>query len=198
MIHPSTEVRFISDMIGHGVFARTLIPAGTITWALDDLDREYTPYQVKAMDPITQNSFLRYTYRNKRGNYVLLWDHTRYMNHSFNPNCMATAYNFEVAIRDIQPGEQLTNDYGTLNIVEPFEPAHEGIGRRIVTPDDLDIYYQQWDDQVVNVLPQIIEVYQPLGSLLSHETWKTLAEAAKGNIKLQSIRYNFCGRDFFE
>ncbi|HAV55880.1 MAG TPA: SET domain-containing protein-lysine N-methyltransferase, partial [Aequorivita sp.] len=43
MIHPKTELKFISDQIGYGVVATEFIPAGTITWALDDLDREFTP-----------------------------------------------------------------------------------------------------------------------------------------------------------
>ena len=45
MIYPKTELRFISDEIGHGVVATEFIPAGTITWALDKLDREFTPTQ---------------------------------------------------------------------------------------------------------------------------------------------------------
>jgi hypothetical protein len=37
MIHPWTELRFINDSIGYGVFATQFIPKGTIVWALDDL-----------------------------------------------------------------------------------------------------------------------------------------------------------------
>ena len=32
MIHPDTELRFISDEVGYGVFATALIGRGTITW----------------------------------------------------------------------------------------------------------------------------------------------------------------------
>ena len=45
-----------------------------------------------------------YAYRNASGNYILCWDHARFVNHSFNSNCLTTAYDFEIAIRDIQPG----------------------------------------------------------------------------------------------
>ena len=31
------------------------------------------------------------------------------VNHSFKSTCMSTAYDFEIAIRDIYPGEQLTD-----------------------------------------------------------------------------------------
>ena len=49
MIHPHTELRFINDEIGHGVVATQFIPAGTITWVLDELDRTFTPKQFQKM-----------------------------------------------------------------------------------------------------------------------------------------------------
>jgi hypothetical protein len=48
MIHPNTELRFISPEVGYGVVAREFIPKGTITWVLDELDREFTPEQFNA------------------------------------------------------------------------------------------------------------------------------------------------------
>ena len=42
MIHPKTELQFINKEIGYGVVATEFIPAGTITWVLDKLDREFT------------------------------------------------------------------------------------------------------------------------------------------------------------
>lgn len=38
MIHPNTELKFISNQVGYGVVATSFIPAGTITWVLDKLD----------------------------------------------------------------------------------------------------------------------------------------------------------------
>ena len=112
MIHPKTELRLISDEIGYGVVAKEFIPAGTITWALDELDREFTPEHVKKMNPFYQNILETYCYRNNKGNLVLCWDYGRYVNHSFKSNCLSTAYDFEIAIRDIEAGEELTDDYG--------------------------------------------------------------------------------------
>jgi uncharacterized protein len=54
MIHPNTELRFISPEVGYGVVAREFIPKGTITWVLDELDREFTPEQFNAFDPAYQ------------------------------------------------------------------------------------------------------------------------------------------------
>ena len=137
MIHPKTELKFISNDIGHGVVATEFIPAGTITWALDKLDREFSPEAFKAMDALYQDIFETYTFRNNNGNLVLCWDNGRYVNHSFNSNCLSTAYDFEIAIRDIHPGEQLTDDYGYLNISKPFRGIDEGTKRKVVYPDDL-------------------------------------------------------------
>jgi len=84
MIHPHTELRFISNEIGHGVFATKLIPAGTITWVLDKLDRVFTSTEFQALDPVYQNILDYYTFRNNKGQYVLFWDNGRYVNRSFN------------------------------------------------------------------------------------------------------------------
>jgi hypothetical protein len=51
MIHPDTELQFINDKIGYGVVATKLIPKGTITWALDKLDRIFSPEEVRKLDP---------------------------------------------------------------------------------------------------------------------------------------------------
>ena len=39
MLHPHTELRFVSPEIGYGIFATAFIPKGTITWVKDELDR---------------------------------------------------------------------------------------------------------------------------------------------------------------
>ena len=165
MIHPDTELRFISNEIGYGVVATKFIPAGTVTWVLDQLDREFTPLELQQMAPIYQNILDTYTFRNNKGNYILCWDNGRYVNHSFNSNCLTTAYDFEIAIRDIQPGEQLTDDYGYLNIPLPFRAADEGTRRKIVYPDDLLKYYKVWDNKIKKVFGNITKQQQPLRGL---------------------------------
>ena len=89
MIHPDTEVRFISEEIGYGIVATKLIPEGTITWVQDELDLVYTPQQVEKMSPHTQEMIDKFTFRNNKGNYVMCWDTAKYVNHSFNSNCLS-------------------------------------------------------------------------------------------------------------
>lgn len=187
MIFPKTELRFISKNIGYGVVATEFIPKGTITWALDALDTEFTPQQVSKMDAKYQKILDFYTYRNNRGNFVLCWDFGRYVNHSFNANCISTAYDFEVAIRDIHPGEQLTDDYGYLNITEPFEAEDEGTQRKIVYPDDLLQHHQVWDEKVKAVFPLIPELNQPLRSFIPEDVWQKIEKIAAGKDEMLSI-----------
>lgn len=191
MIHPKTELRFISKEVGYGVFATDFIPAGTITWVLDKLDREFRPEEFFAMDLVYQNIIDTYTFRNNIGNYVLCWDHGRFVNHSFNSNCLTTAYDFEIAIRDILPGEQLTDDYGYLNIKDPFTAEDEGTERKIVYPDDLVRYYKVWDAQILKVFGKINAYEQPLRVLIKDELWDKVQKIIAGKQQIDSILNNY-------
>lgn len=201
MIHPKTELRFINDVVGYGVVAKEFIPAGTITWVLDGLDREFTPEDVSKMDPLFQDIIETYTYRNNRGNLVLCWDNGRYVNHSFNSSCLTTAYDFEIAVRDIYPGEQLTDDYGYLNISYPFRAIDEGTKRKLVYPNDLLKYHQRWDRKLRENFPKIIKVDQALDRLISQEKWSIIREIISGERRMDSILVNYYnpkGKEIFE
>lgn len=191
MIHPNTRLEFISEKVGHGVVATKFIPAGTITWVLDDLDREFTPKQYQKMNSPYKEILDFYTYRNNKGNYILCWDNGRFVNHSFNSNCLTTAYDFEVAIRDIHPGEQLTDDYGYLNIQAPFRGIDEGTRRKTVYPDDLPRYYKIWDKKIGAVFYRIPDLDQPLKPLLKTKVLKQIEAVFSGKEELASILNNY-------
>ena len=191
MIHPHTELRFISNEIGYGVVATQFMPAGTITWALDNLDREFSPLEFQQMEPIYQTILDTYTFRNNKGNFVLCWDNGRYVNHSFNSNCLTTAYDFEIAIRDIHPGEQLTDDYGYLNITQPFRGIEEGTKRKVVYPDDLLKYYKVWDNKIKKVFVKIPTLNQPLKTVISQENWQKIEQIISGKEQMDSILTNY-------
>ena len=188
MIHPDTELRFINEKIGYGVVALKPIPRGTITWALDKLDRIFSPEQVRSMDPLYQQVLDKYTYRKSEGNHILCWDNARFVNHSSHANCLTTAYEFEIAIRDIAAGEELTDDYGYLNIEEPFEVVPEpGSSRQVVYPNDLLRYYPEWDDKLLQAFPRILTVDQPLYQLLERSIQEKVESIVAGKIKMDSI-----------
>jgi hypothetical protein len=191
MIHPKTELQFINKEIGYGVVATEFIPAGTITWVLDKLDREFTPAELGSLEPLYQSILDTYTFRDNKGRFILCWDNARYVNHSFNSNCLTTAYDFEVAIRDIHVGEQLTDDYGYLNIPQPFRGIDEGTRRKIVYPDDLLKYYKVWDKKLQLVFPKIPNLDQPLKPLFSENLWNLISAIAEGKKMMDSIKNNY-------
>jgi hypothetical protein len=191
MIHPKTELRYISNEVGYGVVATEQIPAGTITWVLDKLDREFSPLDIQNLEPIYQEILDTYTFRNNKGNFVLCWDNGRFVNHSFNSNCLSTAYDFEIAIRDIEVGEQLTDDYGYLNIPRPFRASDEGTKRKTVYPDDLLRYSKVWDKKLQKPFTKILQLEQPLERLLSQETLDKIAAIVSGKEEMASIVENY-------
>jgi hypothetical protein len=164
MIHPATELRFVNEQVGYGVVATALIPRGAITWVKDDLDQTFTPAEIQAMAPPYRQILDKYTYVDESGLHVLCWDIARFVNHSCDPTCRAPGYDLEVAVRDIQPGQELTDDYGSLNIGPGFTVCRCGSPRcrRQIAPDDLVRYAQEWDAELRAVLPSIEKVDQPL------------------------------------
>lgn len=177
MIHPDTEVRFISKEKGWGLVASKLIPRGTITWVHDDLDQIFTQDQILHMNPFIKKHLETYSFTNKNGDKVLCWDNGKFVNHSFNPSCFSTAYDFEIAIRDIHPGEELTDDYGYLNVEKPFQGIDENTVRKVVYPDDILTFHQQWDALIMENAPEVLKVSQCLKPLISEKTWNEFTTA---------------------
>lgn len=188
MIHPDTELKYISSDKGNGVVATAFIPKGTITWVHDKLDRVFKISQVEKMDEEYRPLIDHYCFRDNKGSYILCWDHGKYVNHSFQSNCLTTPYNFEIAVRDINVGEELTDDYGYLNIEQPFKALPEkGSKRRIVKPDDLTKYFNVWDKQISESIETLKFVNQPLEYLLSNKTKRKIDRILNGKLPLESI-----------
>lgn len=181
-MHPSTKIQYLSDLVGCGVVAREFIPKGTLIWVRDPLDRILDAGEVRALPELAREYSLTYMYRNYLGQYVLLWDHGKYVNHSFHPNCMPTPYGCDIVIRDIAPGEELTEDYGLLNIIQDFSPQPESgpANRDVVRGDDLVRHAAQWDQELNEALREITKVSQPLWTLLSSASAQELEGVSMG------------------
>jgi len=110
------------------------------------------------------------------------------MNHSFRSNCLSTSYNFEVAIRDIAINEELTDDYGYLNLTESFTPEDEGVARKVVKPDDTLELYKEWDKTLEALFPLIESLDQPLSELLSKKIKTEINQVASGNKSMLSTK----------
>ncbi len=188
MIHPDTELRFINDAIGYGVFATRLIPKGTITWILDDLDQRFSEAYVLSLDLPRRERMLKYCYRDDQGDYILCWDIARYVNHSFNSSCIATPYRFELASRDIYPGQELTDDYGYFNLDQPFYCFPEaGCSRTVVMPNDILERYPEWDRRAASAMACFNQVAQPLRHLIEPRFVNKVKAIAAGLEPMDSI-----------
>lgn len=186
MIHPHSEVRYISEEKGYGLFATQLIPKGTITWVRDQLDREFTEAELLAFAEPIRERIIHYSYRNREGNYIFCWDNTRYMNHENTPDTCVTPYNLEIAVRDILPGEEITNHYGMLNITEPLVlPEPYNI---TVAGDDLLRYAPLWDGLLREAFPLLMQVAQPLRPYMQLSDWERAAAVSCGSLPLESVR----------
>ncbi len=188
MIHPDTELRFINESIGFGVFATKLIPKGTITWILDELDLAYDESYVMSLEPMRRDRLLKYSFRDEKGQYILCWDIARYVNHSFDSALITTPYKFELAARDLYPGDEITDDYGYFNLDVPFECHPEPHSSRTkVMPDDILSYYPEWDRKAADAMQYFNQVEQPLLYLIDPVYQDKVAAIAEGTASLDSI-----------
>jgi hypothetical protein len=190
MVHPDTELRFVSPTMGWGVFATRSIPRGTITWALDVLDQRFPPTSVAALPAYARAQLEKYSYIDGRGVHILCWDHARFFNHSCAANCLSVGYEFELAVRDIAVGEELTDDYGTLNPAEPFPCECGAAGCRTqVLPDDLVRLGGHWNTLARDAFFLIRTVPQPLWEIVAERT--TVEAALDDPNRLRPIQYHF-------
>ncbi len=188
MIHPHTELKCIDPVLGYGVFATAFIPKGTLVFVKDPFDIEVTPEQFNAMGDLLKLQTERYSYIDERGIRIVSWDMAKYVNHRCNCNSISTGYGFEIALRDIQPGEEITDDYGLFNIPEPMTLTCACPNcRGQVRADDLDHYHSQWDQQVQDALTQVTSVAQPLWSLLDADTIEQLTGYLQHRVPYKSV-----------
>jgi uncharacterized protein len=193
MLHPQVELRFIDDQMGYGVFATQFIPAGTIVWVRDALDQAFSAERLAALDEHYQAIVTKYCYVDVRGDFVLCWDHGRYVNHRCEPTCRSAGYDFEIAVRDIHVGEELTDDYGSLNIEYDFR-CHCGASscRGELIPGDLLRYSERWDAEIAEPFMKIGEVPQPLWYLVTESEKAQVAEVLAGQAPIASCLAHYC------
>lgn len=189
MIHPSTELRLVSPHVGYGVFASQLIPKGSLVFVQDPLDIEITPEQYQELNETSRQLAEKYSYIDARGNRILSWDAGKYVNHSCNPNTMSTAWGFEVALRDIEPGEEITDEYALFNLEWEMDCCcgHDAC-RGKIRPDDAWMHYRLWDRSIRSAVTAIPSVEQPLIACLDDLTRSSLDQYLAGSTRYRSVR----------
>ena len=192
MIHPDSELRFVSPAIGYGLFATRPIPRGSITWVGDPLDQIISAEKLKTLPESLAGLAHRYSYVNGRGERILCWDHGRFVNHSCAATCLSPGFDFEIAVRDIAAGEEITDDYGTLNLDEPFRCLCGAPWcRGQVLPDDPVRHAVEWDLRLAGAFPEIARVAQPLWDLVAEK--EAVQEVLAGKLKLPSVLTHYGG-----
>lgn len=177
MMHPNTELRYIDDVVGYGIFANAFIPEGTIVYVKDSLEIEVSPEDFWSHPPALRDALEKYSYIDERGYRIVSWDFAKYVNHCCNCNTISTGYGFEIALRDIQAGEQITDEYGIFNLEYEIDLVCSHCDcRKKVGPSDFDNYYQLWDEKILRSLPKLTEVDQPLYGLVDPDLRKQLEE----------------------
>ena len=192
MIHPHTTLRYINDAVGYGVFATQDIPKGTLVYVKDSLEIELSPEEVEKEKPEMQAIIEKFSYIDERGYRIISWDLGKYVNHCCNCNTISTGYGFEIAIRDIRAGEEITDEYGLFNMDQEFPLLCSNKNcRGVLRPGDLETYYPVWDGQIKQALDKFKEVKQPLlpfveeGTLNELNTYFQNPEAYKSVISLK-------------
>ncbi|MCB0515757.1 MAG: SET domain-containing protein [Chitinophagales bacterium] len=188
MIHPKTCLKYINNEVGYGVFATEFIPRGTITYVKDALEIEISPKDYQQHTTEMQAVIEKYSYIDEKGYRILSWDFSKYINHCCNCNSMSTGYGFEIAIRDIFPGEEITDEYGIFNLVEsiPLQCNQQNC-RKYVHPNDFDALYAQWDKWLVNALACFQQVEQPLLPLMDAPTQSELSNYLNQQAAYKSV-----------
>ena len=189
MIHPHTAVRNISPVIGKGVFATEFIPKGTIMVVRDPYDLVLSNDEFRALPELMRDEMETYMYRDKHGNLVLGWDHARYMNHNCNSNTLMTDYNLEIVVRDIEKDEEITADYGLLNVIEPYKldcGCRDCRGH--LQLDDIDRLADTWDAMIMEGLMLARSVSQPLLPVMPEPHRARLEDLLAGKSSYVSVR----------
>ena len=123
MVKPSKVVD------GRGVFTEEFIPKGAVVWQFREKDHicwrteEEFDAWAKNKTETEIDDCLMHLYCEK-GVAILITDGTQYINHSLQPNLVADNERMcSIAARDIQPGEEILENYGeyeTLDFIEQW------------------------------------------------------------------------------
>lgn len=188
MIHPDTELRQVNKDKGRGIFATSFLPKGTLTYVKDALEIVIPPGDPRLDDPELKEIIETYSYIDQHGDRIISWDHAKYVNHCCQCNTMSTGYGFEIAIHDIEAGEEITDEYGMFNFGYSLQLSCKESGcRGTVNGHDLEDYFVDWDQKVKSALQHFQEVRQPLRPYLNKPILQNLTDYLETGKDYQSV-----------
>lgn len=195
MIHPNTRLKWINDTVGYGVFATAFIPKGTIIYAADALEIVLPPGHPLTQNPIYADYINKYAYLDEFGSQIISWDIAKYVNHCCQANTLSTAYGFEIAVQDIQPGEEITDEYALFSSGLTFPLICPKAGCRLcLRPTDLQEYGRAWDEKIQDALQILPRVPQPLLQYLNPDILTEVLEFLHSGAGYRSVQTLPCGQ----
>lgn len=128
MILPAYEVRPARHAEGKGIFLLEGVKRGRILVAPDAINKVYNGAERAALEPGSPEDDACVRWFEDYHTVSTDWPDDCYVNHSFSPSGL-WHLGFIFALRDLQPGDELTVDYRFLvndNEVLPFRDAETG------------------------------------------------------------------------
>jgi hypothetical protein len=185
MILPSLRIKWISDDIGYGLFATEFIPKGTVTYAFDPLEivlpRKVLEHETEPMRSMID----KYSYEDNSGNLIICWDLGKFMNHCCYSNTLTTGFVFGIAINDIQPGDEVTDDYRIFTRQHGFQPSCEKFVCPVFSQSQEQV--DEWDGRIKDALKHFAEVPQPLKPLIPAKMLKAVEAYLRDPAKYVSV-----------
>lgn len=191
-MHPHTELRTVSPEIGVGVFATRRLPKGTILFVEDPLEITIAPDHPMLQYPVFRKLVNVYAIVKTDGHFEISWDYAKYVNHCCHYNAITTGFGFDIAVRDIEEGEQIRDDYGMFNVDYDLDLicTYEDCRRRVRT-SDWDTCADQWEADARGALAHVREVPQVLWDVMDEEVRSTLEHylvTGEGYISVRELR----------
>lgn len=183
MLISSAVLNWISNDKGYGLFAKEFIPKGTITFVNDHLDVILNPKDPRNLKEPFRSILDKYAYNSPLGDLVLCWDFGKYMNHCCWANTLSTGYGFDIAVNDIQPGEEITTDYGTISTGHFMVLNCEKENcRKGIDIENFDECAKNWDKLIKDALTQTRRTPQPLWNIIPEDVLKRLNRFLDGDL----------------
>lgn len=134
-----------SEVHGLGLFADEFIPEGTEIWRFTPgFDLKFTRDDILAFPEALQIYLCKYAWHSKKtGLYCLSSDNGKHFNHSNDPNARSEYRDAEeevvtVAVKEINSGEEIFDDYSSFEEAHCEENVLEEIAAKNDLGDDLD------------------------------------------------------------
>ena len=148
MLYVKTKV-LPSKIQGLGLFADEFIPKGTVIWKFTPgFDQKFTREQILSFPKQVQVYLAKYAWLSSKSNlYCFSSDNGKYFNHSSDPNVRSEYKEggeeevVTTAIKDIQVGEEITDDYSNFEEQENSANVLYEIAHKYKLTEELDLKF---------------------------------------------------------